>query len=79
MNNSLNKKLITSGRSPIEQALDKARAHCEQIITKEYYDEQGFKKFPPMNTQGQEIINPRHTPNDLHEQSDWRDNDDYRL
>jgi len=51
--------------SPIEQALQKAREHFGAITTKPYYNEQGFVKYPPMNTQGQEIKNPAHSPNDL--------------
>ena len=64
-----------SGRNQIEQAIDKAKEHFGAITTKPYYNEKGFRKYPPINTQGQEISNPSHNPFDLPvEREDWRDN-----
>ena len=70
----------SSGRNQIEQALDKARAHFGKIETKPYYNEKGFIAHPPMNTQGQEIKDPRHNAYDLpNEATSHMDNDDYKL
>ena len=78
MNNSKHSQRRTSGS--LDEALAKARKCVETITTKPYYNEQGFVKYPPMDTQGQEINNPRHNPLDLpSEQECAMDNDDYKL
>ena len=75
MKKSTKTQIKSSGRNLIEQALDKAREHFGKIETKEYYNDEGFRKYPPMNTQGQEIKDARHNPFDLSTaQEDWRDN-----